>query len=205
MATIAELKRQKELFEHALDLNSPEDRALFLAAECAGDSALLERLQALLRAHEKDEGFLRGTPSELSGGEVLLEKTGDRIGRYRLIEKLGEGGCGVVYIAEQEDGVRRRVALKVIKLGMDTRSVVARFDAERQALAMMDHPEIAKVFDAGATDSGRPYFVMELVLGISITEYCDKADLVRTRALSSSLRFARLSSTHTKRGSSIAI
>src|SRR3970040_1589638 len=96
------------------------------------------------------------------------------MGRYKLRETLGEGGCGVVYVAEQEQPVRRRVALKVIKLGMDTKQVVARFDAERQALAMMDHPNIARVFDGGATESGRPYFVMELVRGIRITEYCDQ-------------------------------
>src|SRR2546427_3717195 len=104
---------------------------------------------------------------------TVTEKPGDRIGRYKLREKIGEGGCGVVYVAEQEEPVRRRVALKVIKLGMDTKSVIARFEAERQALAMMDHPNIAKVLDAGATEAGRPYFVMELVRGIRITEYCD--------------------------------
>ena len=100
----------------------------------------------------------------------VTEKPGDRIGHYKLREKIGEGGCGVVYVAEQEEPVRRRVALKVIKLGMDTKSVIARFGAERQALAMMDHPNIAKVLDAGASESGRPYFVMELVRGIKITE-----------------------------------
>ena len=108
------------------------------------------------------------------GGE---EQLGAQIGRYRLLEKIGEGGFGVVYVAEQRAPVRRRVALKIIKLGMDTRSIVARFEAERQALAMMDHPNIAKVFDAGATDTGRPYFVMELVRGIPITEYCDQNKL----------------------------
>src|SRR5205807_8669547 len=102
----------------------------------------------------------------------LAEKAGGRIGRYKLLQQIGEGGCGVVYVAEQEEPVRRRVALKVIKLGMDTRQVIARFDAERQALAMMEHPNIAKVFDAGATSTGRPYFVMELVRGIRITDYC---------------------------------
>ena len=105
---------------------------------------------------------------------VPAEKPGDRIGRYKILEQIGEGGCGVVYIAEQEEPVRRRVALKVIKLGMDTKQVMARFDAERQALAMMDHPNIAKVLDAGATDTGRPYFVMELVRGIKITDYCEQ-------------------------------
>jgi serine/threonine protein kinase len=107
----------------------------------------------------------------------VTEKPGDWIGRYKLLQKIGEGGCGVVYMAEQEEPVRRRVALKIIKLGMDTREIIARFEAERQALAMMDHPNIAKVFDAGATDTGRPYFVMELVRGVRITEYCDQHQL----------------------------
>ena len=115
--------------------------------------------------------------------EYLTEKTGDRIGRYRLVQEIGHGGCGVVYMAEQEEPVRRKVALKVIKLGMDTKQVVARFEAERQALALMDHPNIAKVFDAGATENGRPYFVMELVEGIKITEYCDRNDLTRRERL----------------------
>ena len=111
----------------------------------------------------------------------LTEKPGDTIGRYKLLQQIGEGGCGVVYMAEQDEPVRRRVALKIIKLGMDTKSVIARFEAERQALAMMDHPNIAKVLDAGATETGRPYFVMELVRGMKITEYCDEAKL-STRA-----------------------
>jgi WD40 repeat protein/serine/threonine protein kinase len=112
------------------------------------------------------------------------DKPGDRIGRYKLLEEIGEGGCGVVYVAEQEQPVRRRVALKVIKLGMDTREVIARFEAERQALAMMDHPNIAKVLDAGATETGRPYFVMELVKGVRITDYCDRNNLATTERLS---------------------
>ena len=112
----------------------------------------------------------------------LTEKAGDQIGHYKLLQQIGEGGFGVVYMAEQAVPVRRRVALKIIKLGMDTKSVIARFEAERQALAMMDHPNIAKVFDAGATDTGRPYFVMELVRGVRITEYCDQQKLsVRQR------------------------
>ena len=101
----------------------------------------------------------------------VIEQAGDRIGRYKLLEKIGEGGYGVVYMAEQAEPIRRRVALKIVKLGMDTRQVIARFEAERQALALMDHPNIAKVLDAGATDTGRPYFVMELVRGIKITDY----------------------------------
>ena len=108
---------------------------------------------------------------------LVAEKTGDRIGSYKLLQQIGEGGCGVVYMAEQEEPLRRRVALKVIKLGLDTKAVVARFEAERQALALMDHPNIAKVLEAGATEAGRPFFVMELVRGIRITEYCDQAHL----------------------------
>src|SRR5438093_686898 len=107
----------------------------------------------------------------------VTEKPGDRISRYKLLQQIGEGGCGVVYMAKQEEPVRRQVALKIIKLGMDTRSVIGRFEAERQALALMDHPNIAKVLDAGATDTGRPYFVMELVRGIKITDYCDQNQL----------------------------
>jgi eukaryotic-like serine/threonine-protein kinase len=115
------------------------------------------------------------------GAPAGTEAAGDRIHHYKLLQKLGEGGCGIVYLAEQEEPVRRRVALKVIKLGMDTKAVVARFAAERQALAMMDHPNIAKVFDAGTTEAGRPFFVMELVRGVKITDYCDQHNL-STRA-----------------------
>ena len=106
------------------------------------------------------------------------EAEGQTLGHYKLLQKIGEGGCGVVYMAEQERPIRRRVALKVIKLGMDTKQVVARFEAERQALAVMDHPNIAKVFDAGATDTGRPYFVMELVRGVPITRFCNERQLL---------------------------
>ena len=119
-------------------------------------------------------------PDEPEGGATAVsvsEKPGDKIGHYKLLEQIGEGGCGVVYMAEQEEPIRRRVAFKVIKLGMDTKQVIARFEAERQALALMDHPNIAKVLDAGATDTGRPYFVMELVRGIKITDYCDQNHL----------------------------
>jgi len=120
--------------------------------------------------------------SQPPSGTIVLsfpvtEQPGDRIGHYKLLQQIGEGGCGVVYMAEQEEPVRRRVALKVIKLGMDTKSVIARFEAERQALALMDHPNIAKVLDAGATTNGRPFFVMELVRGIKITDYCDQNKL----------------------------
>src|SRR5262249_23733868 len=108
---------------------------------------------------------------------TVTEQPGTTIGRYKLREKIGEGGCGVVYVAEQEEPVRRRVALKIIKLGMDTKSVVARFEAERQALARRDHPNIAKAIDAATTETGRPYFVMELVRGVKLTDYCQQHDL----------------------------
>src|SRR5207247_8639073 len=123
--------------------------------------------------------------SQKAAAQVLAagEKPGDRIGHYKLLQQIGEGGCGVVYMAEQEEPVRRRVALKIIKPGMDTKSVIARFEAERQALAVMDHPNIAKIFDAGTTDSGRPYFVMELVRGIKITDYCDQPSLTTVEPL----------------------
>jgi serine/threonine protein kinase len=154
-----------------------------LDAVCAGDPALRQRLEALLAAAEDpDELTPPGPPAiaatiKLDLPDAPDEAVGQTLGRYKLLERLGEGGCGVVYVAEQTQPVRRRVALKVIKLGMDTKQVVARFEAERQALAMMDHPNIAKVLDAGTTDTGRPFFVMELVRGIRITEYCDKNNL----------------------------
>ncbi len=169
--------REKALFEQALDLASSAERLAFLHGACGEDGALLARVQALLQAHEADEGFLPEQPTGPVSFVPVSEKPGDRIGRYKLRERIGEGGCGVVYVAEQEEPVRRKVALKVIKLGMDTRNVVARFQAERQALALMDHPNIAQVHDAGATETGRPYFVMELVRGIKITDYCDQQRL----------------------------
>jgi serine/threonine protein kinase len=160
----------------ALELPA-EQRAAYLDQACAGDPALRGQVETLLKAHEAAEGFLETTPGAAKTVRIDIppsEKPGDKIGRYKLLQQIGEGGCGVVYMAEQEEPVRRRVALKVIKLGMDTKSVIARFEAERQALALMDHPNIAKVLDAGATNTGRPYFVMELVRGIKITEFCDE-------------------------------
>src|SRR5262245_52811063 len=175
--------REAALFQAAVQL-SGEDRRSFLDRACQGDSALQQRLESLLAAHEQTEGVLAETASVAKGAmkigfvDAPDETIGQKIGRYKILEKMGEGGCGVVYVAEQTEPVRRRVALKVIKLGMDTKAVVARLEAERQALAMMDHPNIAKVFDAGATEeTGRPYFVMELVRGIRITDYCDQAQL----------------------------
>jgi serine/threonine protein kinase len=228
--------REEALFALALEKPS-EKRAAFLDAICDGDPALRARLEALLAAHEQPATLLdtaadapRAEPGLRFTDEPADDAVGQTIGRYKLLEKIGEGGCGVVYVAEQTEPVRRRVALKVIKLGMDTKQVVARFEAERQALAMMDHPNIAKVLDAGTTEApvrsagfqpavspisnrqgvasssayiahnapqagspaiqqtgslryegaigaGRPYFVMELVRGIKITDYCDQANL----------------------------
>jgi len=167
-------RREKEIFDQALDLASAAERLAFLKEACGADVALLARVQALLQAHEAAEDFLPDQPLGQPRPVPGIEKPGDRIGRYTLREQIGEGGCGVVYAAEQEEPVRRKVALKVIKLGMDTKNVVARFEAERQALAMMDHPNIAKVLDAGATETGRPYFVMELVHGCRVTDYCNR-------------------------------
>jgi tetratricopeptide (TPR) repeat protein/tRNA A-37 threonylcarbamoyl transferase component Bud32 len=180
--------REEALF--VLALEKPVDkRAAFLDAMCDGDAALRGRLEALLAAHEAEDGLL-AEPAPAAKGTMKIEfndapdeTVGQKIGRYKILEKVGEGGCGVVYVAEQTEPVRRRVALKVIKLGMDTKQVVARFEAERQALAMMDHPNIAKVLDAGTTETGRPFFVMELVRGIRITEYCDKNNLTTQKRL----------------------
>jgi len=156
-----------------------EQRAAQLLAACGEDAAMRGRLEKLLAVHDRAGGFMAepaGPAVRRAGGFQIpvAERPGDRIGPYKLVQRIGEGGCGVVYMAEQEKPMRRLVALKVIKLGMDTRQVVARFDAERQALALMDHPHIAKVLDAGATGAGRPFFVMELVRGIKITDYCDQ-------------------------------
>ena len=208
------VEREMAIFIDARRLAGGE-RTAYLDQACAGDAAL-RKLEELLGVGECAGKFLekpraRRSRARRESGEAVRfsappsEKPGDRIGRYKLLEKIGEGGCGVVYMAEQEEPVRRRVALKIIKLGMDTKQVVARFEAERQALALMDHPNIAKVLDAGATDTGRPYFVMELVRGIPITEYCDQNQLSPPRSgWSCSSRSARPSSTRTRRGSSTA-
>jgi serine/threonine protein kinase/Tfp pilus assembly protein PilF len=168
---------EERIFDGARRLKDPAQRRIYLEASCGGDAGLRERIENLLESDsEADEFFSEGSAA-ITHSTLLLsaaQQAGDRIGRYRLLQQIGEGGSGLVYMAEQEEPVRRRVALKVIKLGMDTKNVVARFEAERQALAMMDHSNIAKVFDGGATDNGRPFFVMELVRGVKITEYCDE-------------------------------
>src|SRR6202453_4780662 len=176
----AESTRDMVIFTEALGL-AVGARPAFLDRACGGNENLRRKVEALLRAHDRVGGFLEEPPTGIAvegiHGTPTIEKAGDRVGRYKLLQQIGEGGCGVVFMAEQEEPVRRRVALKIIKPGMDTKSVIARFEAERQALALMDHPNIAKVFDAGATASGRPYFVMQLIRGIKITEYCDQNSL----------------------------
>ena len=174
---MANADRIIELLHEAKARPAGAERARFLDETCRNDPTLKEQVLSLLEADAGDSGSFLKNALLRPSRTLVTEKPGDRIGRYKLLEQIGEGGCGVVYMAEQEEPVRRRVALKVIKLGMDTKSVIARFEAERQALALIDHPNIAKVLDAGATETGRPYFVMELVRGIKITDYCDQNNL----------------------------
>jgi WD40 repeat protein/serine/threonine protein kinase len=173
--------RANDLFLRAVEIEAADKRRALLDAECAGDERLRQQVDALLAASEKVGSFLRQPAVQMaealaatSDYRPIAEGPGSVIGPYKLLQKIGEGGFGVVYMAEQEKPLRRMVALKIIKPGMDTAQVIARFESERQALAMMDQPNIAKVLDAGATDSGRPYFVMELVKGVPITEFCDR-------------------------------
>jgi serine/threonine protein kinase/Tol biopolymer transport system component/tetratricopeptide (TPR) repeat protein len=169
----------KAIFSEAIAKVTSDDLTTYLDEVCGSDGQLRSEIESLVAAHRQAGVFLHGLlKDEPPPGELpIIEAPGTVIGRYKLLEKIGEGGMAVVYMAEQEQPIRRKVALKIIKLGMDTKQVIARFEAERQALALMDHPGIAKVLDAGATETGRPYFVMELVQGVSITEYCDKNNL----------------------------
>jgi len=185
-----ELKNLRAVFLNALEIRDPEQRKAYLAQACKADDKLRAEVEALLKAHEQAGSFLESPPacreaSESAGGVTLdqpdkIDGPGTTIGRYQLLELIGEGGMGLVYLAEQKEPVKRRVAFKIIKPGMDSRQVIARFEAERQALAVLDHPNIAHVFDAGCTETGspagagRPYFVMEYVRGMSITRYCDE-------------------------------
>ena len=175
---------ESAIFEAALQKTAGEDRAAFLAEACGADKALHDRLAALIAAHENPDSFLVNPAKRAFGASDVdvtvlheLERDGKNVGPYKLLQQIGEGGMGVVFMAEQTEPVRRRVALKIIKPGMDSREVIARFEAERQALAMMDHPNIARVLDAGTTPQGRPFFVMELVNGLPITEFCDEHNL----------------------------
>src|SRR5262245_30121478 len=173
-----------QICSDAAQLASVREREAYLDSACGGDVVLRHRVEQLLQARPRAESFLESlVPNPVATVEELVgERPGTVIGSYKLLEQIGEGGFGVVFMAEQTQPVRRKVALKVLKPGMDTRQVVARFEAERQALALMDHPNIAHVFDGGETASGRPYFVMELVRGVPLTDFCDQNHLpVRER------------------------
>ena len=178
--------RAKSIFLNAVEITASEERLAFVKLQCAGDDRLRTDVNELLE-HQQSLGSFLEPPAANMGAAIdpspILEGPGTLIGPYKLIDQIGEGGFGVVFMAEQERPVRRKVALKIIKPGMDTRQVIARFEAERQALAMMDHPNIAKILDAGTTENGRPYFVMELVQGVPITEYCDQCNLTTRERL----------------------
>ena len=180
---------EEAVFQIARRIQQPEALAAYLEQACGGDQSLRARVLALLGQTGDADQFLEAPPSiyhfeaAATMDQALIEKPGTQIGPYKLLQQIGEGGMGAVYMAEQKEPLRRTVALKIIKPGMDSQQVVARFEAERQALAMMNHPNIAKVLDAGSTESGRPYFVMELVKGIPITEYCDTHKLTTRQRL----------------------
>src|SRR5256885_10872838 len=169
---------EKSIFLSAIEIPFGSERSAFLERACAGNPALRAEVEALLLAHEKPQRLLDDpVASPPTIADPIAEGPGTVIRSYKLLEQIGEGGMGTVFMAEQTQPVQRKVALKVIKPGMDSRQVIARFEAERQALALMDHVNIARVFDAGATEAGRPYFVMELVHGVPITRYCDDHQL----------------------------
>src|ERR1700693_6301843 len=174
----AQPDRAASVFDAAVELGTAAERAAYLDAACGQDRRLRAEVEGLLEHDDAAGSFLnlsaRPNPQATADEAAVSERPGTVIGPYKLLEQIGEGGFGVVFMAEQTQPVRRKVALKVLKPGMDTRQVVARFEAERQALALMDHPNIARVLDGGQTGSGRPYFVMDLVRGVPITRYCDE-------------------------------
>ena len=175
---------ERSLFLAVLEIDDPDRRAAYLAGVCQEDS-LRERVEQLLKTHESLKDFMDRPAAALIGEDErggIQEAVGQLIGDYELLERIGEGAFGIVFLAEQKT-IRRRVALKILKAGMDTRQVVARFESERQALALMDHPRIARIFDGGETASGRPYFVMELVEGVAITTYCEQNRLTLRQRL----------------------
>src|SRR5262245_9565330 len=172
---------ERDIFFEALEMATPEARAAYLQGACGRDVVLRRKVDELLKEHFSNDSLLSGPALDGERPGIVEfpveEAPAQMIGRYKLLEKIGEGGFGEVWMAEQREPVKRRVAVKIIKLGMDSRQIVARFEAERQALAMMDHANIARIFDAGVTETGRPYFVMELMRGIKITAYCDRNQL----------------------------
>ncbi len=173
--------RVEALFNEAINY-TPDQRTAFLNGACGNNAELRQKVDTLLKAHDEADEFLPEAPT-LGDSADPIEQPGTVIGRYKLLQPIGEGGMGAVFMAEQSEPVRRKVAFKIIKLGMDSKSVVARFEAERQALALMDHPNIAKVLDGGATETGRPFFVMELVKGVPIHTYCDMNQLATAERL----------------------
>jgi eukaryotic-like serine/threonine-protein kinase len=197
----------RAIFLEALALSTPEERARYLDEACRDKPELRRRVETLLRARVRVGEFLK---QDALGGEldcdvpVISEGPGTIIGRYKLLEQIGEGGFGVVFMAEQVEPIRRKVALKIVKPGMDTKQVIARFEAERQALALMDHPNISRVFDAGATETGRPYFVMELVQGVPINRFSMPTILRLTSGSSSSWSSAKRFNTRIRKASFIA-
>jgi serine/threonine protein kinase len=175
----------ESILVRAVEMASPEERRQYVEQACAGDAELQRRVEALIANHFRAGNFLESPAVATASlaAEPIRERPGTVIGSYKLLEQIGEGGFGVVFMAEQQEPIRRKVALKVLKPGMDTRQVVARFEAERQALALMDHPNIARVLDGGQTASGRPYFVMDLVKGVPVTQYCDQNQLTARERL----------------------
>src|SRR5262245_20562043 len=189
---------ERDLFIAALQISDPVQRSAWLDRECGGDAALRQRIDVLLEALDKAGSLLDnpvvvpqanmsetgpGVPASNAGAEPSAEKPGTVVGPYKLLEPIGEGGMGAVWMAQQQEPVKRLVAVKLIRAGMGSKQVVARFEAERQALALMDHPHIAKVLDGGTTGDGRPYFVMDLVKGVPITKYCDEHHLTPRQRL----------------------
>lgn len=176
---------EERIFNVARKIPDADARAEYLDQVCGSAPGLRARIEILLRAHA-EEAFMASPPTKVAVtvDQLVAEGPGAIIGHYKLLQQIGEGGFGVVFMAEQQEPVVRKVALKIIKPGMDTKDVIARFEAERQALALMDHPNIAQVLDAGSTASGRPYFVMELVREVPITEYCDRNELAAEERLS---------------------
>src|SRR5690242_17641605 len=173
-----------DIFCDALELASAAERAAYLNRACGADADLRRRVERLLAAHAEADSFLTAGPSVAAATTALVAEAGGTvIGPYRLLEPIGEGGMGSVWLAQQTEPVKRLVAVKLVKAGMDSRQVVARFEAERQALALMDHPNIARVLDGGTTGAGRPYFVMDLVRGVPITRYCDEHRLTPRQRL----------------------
>lgn len=191
---------EEVIFHAVCSLENEEERKLLLDSACAGNDELRANIEAYYEAQEAAAQFFDTRPNLHKSPEPEDQSSttlGTRIGRYNLIKRIGEGGCGIVYKAQQFDPVQREVALKIIRLGMDTEKVIARFEAERQSLTMIDHPNIVSVFDAGATDSGRPYFVMELVDGEKITTFCKKTDDHSINAWNCLYKFALRSITRT--------